>query len=188
MIQSLARNALLVALPQFLAGMKVFARRGARLGQALLAFEGGFLSIEAGEVAAVMRAAGEWHGRASFAPEILRALAKFPPLRDPVAIAYADSHLLIDSMSIPSYWQRTSETFIRALETPSLIDLLALERTLPRAELRGSGLGKHIRSAREKAERRIRNAAAQLAELEISEADIRALVEGRIACRMDDDK
>ena len=62
--------------------------------------------------------------------------------------------------------------------------MLALNRTLTRAEIRGSELGKHIRSAREKAERRIRNAAAQLIELEISEQEIRLLVEARIGSRL----
>jgi len=185
MSQSLARNSLQVALPEFLAAMKTFSRRRIRLGQALLAFEGGFLSIESGEATAVMRAAGEWHGRASFAPEILRALAKFPPVRDPVMISYADGHLLIETMTIPCYWRRASGAFIRSLEAPGLIDLLALERTLPRADIKCSELGKSIRSAQGKAERRIRNAAVQLAELEISEADIRALVEARIAGRME---
>ncbi len=48
----------------------------------------------------------------------------------------------------------------------------------------GAGLGTTMRSAREKAERRIRNAAAQLAELEISPAYIWGLVEARIDLRM----
>lgn len=185
MSQSLARNSLQVVLPEFLTAMKVFSRRRTRLGQALLAFEGGFLSIESGEATAVMRAAGEWHGRASFAPEILRALVKFPPVRDPVTISYAEGHLLIESMTIPCYWRRVSRAFIRSLEAPDLIDLLALERTLPRAELQATAQGRIIRSARSKAERRIRNAAAQLAELEISESDIQALIEARIAGRME---
>ncbi len=70
---------------------------------------------------------------------------------------------------------------------PSIIDLLALSKTVPRSEIGGTGLGKKIRSAHEKAERRIMNAAKQLEDLEITEAEIRALVDARIAIRLQAD-
>lgn len=183
--QNLTRNFLSVPLAEFRSTTKVFTRRGVRLGQALLAYEGGFLSIESGEATAVMRAAGEWHGRASFSPEVLRALAKVPPAQDPIPISYADGHLLIGSMTIPCYWQRASRDFLFNLENPSLLDLLALGLTLPRADIRGSELGKQIRNAQARAARRVRNAVAQLAELEVSEMDILVLVEARIASRLE---
>lgn len=162
MEQSLARNFMQVPLKEFRAATKVFTRKRLKMGPVLLAFEGGFLSIESGEAAAVMHAAGEWHGRATFSPEILRALATVPPLQDPIPIAYADGHLLIGNMTIICQWNTVSQAFVHDLPNPSLVDLLALERTIPRAEIRGTGLGKKIRSARAKAERRIRNAAAQM--------------------------
>lgn len=67
---------------------------------------------------------------------------------------------------------------------PGLVDLLAMGRTMPRAEIRGTELGKRIRSANEKAKRRIKNAVAQLVDLDIGEAEIRALVEARIVARL----
>ena len=185
MTQSLANNNFLrISQGEFRSATKVFARKRIKLGPALLAFEGGFLSIESGEATAVMHAEGEWHGRAIFSAEILRALATVPPPGDPIPVAYADGHLLIGSMTIPCQWNVVSEAFLRNVSNPDLLDLLALERTVARAELRGAGLGTKMRSAREKAERRIRNAAAQLAELEILPADIWELVEARIALRM----
>ena len=129
-------------------------------------------------------AEGDWQGRATFSPEILRALATVPPDADPIPIAYADGHILIGSMTILCQWSLPRQELAHEIENPGLVDLLALNRTLTRAEIRGSELGKHIRSAREKAERRIRNAAAQLIELEISEQEIRLLVEARIGSRL----
>lgn len=186
--QSLSRNFLSVPLAEFRTATKVFARRGTRLGQALLAFEGGYLSIESGETTAVMRAEGEWHGRATFSPEILRALAKVPPAQDPIPFSYADGHLLIGSMTIPCFWQRTSRDFLFNLENPSLLDLLALGRTLPRADIGGSELGKQIRNAQARATRRIRSAATLLAVFDVPESAVRELVEVRIASRLENSR
>ncbi len=183
MEQSIARNFLQVSLKEFKLATKVFTRKRLQMGPVLLAYEGGFLSIESGEVTVVMNATGEWHGRATFSPQILRALATVPPDQDPIPIAYADSHLLVGNMTIACMWRIVGQAFIQNLENLSIIDLLALESTLPRAEIKGSELGKQVQSARRKAEHRIANAAAQLADLEIAEADIREWVQARIARR-----
>lgn len=185
---SLSRNFLSVPLAEFRHATKVFTRRGTHLGQALLAFEGGFLSIESGEATAVMRAKGEWYGRASFSPDILRALVKVPPAQDPIPVSYAEGHLLIGSMTIPCFWQQTSRDFLVNLENPSLLDLLALGRTLPRADIIGSELGKQIRNAQARAARRIRSAATLLAVFEVPESAVRELVETRIASRFERSK
>jgi len=184
MEQSIARNLLQVSLKEFKLATKVFTRKRLQMGTVLLAYEGGFLSIESGEVTVVMNATGEWHGRATFSPQVMRALAMVPPAQNPIPIAYADGHLLIGSMTITCDWNIVGEAFVHNLENPSIIDLLALERTLSRAKIKGSELGKRIRSAQEKAERRIKNAVVQLADLEITEAEIRAMVESRIGRRL----
>jgi len=177
-------NLLQVSLKEFKRGTKVFQRKRLKLGPVLLAYEGGFLSIESGAVTAVMNAIGEWHGRAVFSPNILQALAMVPPLQDPVQISYDGEHLFVGSMKIICQWNTVSQAFIADLEKPSLIDLLALKETVPRSEIGGSSLGRQIRSAHEKAERRITNAAKQLQDLEITEAEIRSLVDARIATRL----
>lgn len=177
-------NLLHVSVAEFKLATKVYQRKRLRLGPVLLAYEGGFLSIESGEATAVMNAVGEWHGRAVFSPEILRALALVPPLQDPVQISYDGAYLFIGSMKIICQWNMVSQAFIEDLENPSLIDLLALKVTVPRSEIGGTGLGNKIRSAHEKAERRITNAAKQLQNLEITEAEIRSLVDARISTRL----
>jgi hypothetical protein len=179
-----AHNLLYVTRYDVRQATKVFARKRLALGPVLMAFENGFLSFESGGVAGVMHAEGDWQGRATFSPEILRALATVPPDADPIPIAYADGPILIGGMTILCQWSLPRQELAHEIENPGLVDLLALNRTLTRAEIRGSELGKHIRSAREKAERRIRNAAAQLIELEISEQEIRLLVEARIGSRL----
>lgn len=177
-------NLLQVSRAEFVSATKPFAAKRAKLDRALLAYDGTFLSIESGEIAAVMRSSGEWHGQATFSPTILRALATVPPAQDPITISYADGHLLIGSMAIACDWRRESQSMIEDIENPTLLDLIAMGRTMSRGELAGTELGKRIRSAQQKMERRLKNAAAQLDEMEINENDLRALVERRLSTRI----
>jgi hypothetical protein len=174
-------NKLSVALEDFKFSIQPFSKPKVKLGQVLLAFENKFLSIESGDIKVVMNANGEWHGRATFSPVILRALATVPPSIDPLVFEFKADYLKIGTIKIPCDWQITSATFIRNLENPSLLDLLALEKTMLRVEMRGSGLGKDVRNAKRRAESKVKNAADQLEELEISEADIWQLLEIKLA-------
>lgn len=180
----MANNHLLVARAAFVDAVSVFGKTRAKLGPVLLSFEGGFLMIESGEIAKAMTANGEWLGRATFSPEILRALALVPPAQDPIPISYADGRLLVGSMTVVCQWEIVSKATVKDLLNLSLVDMLALSRSLPRAEILGTDWRKKVRSAVEKSERRIKNAAVQLVDLEITESDIRALVEARIANRL----
>lgn len=54
-------NRLTIAQTEFKSAMNLFARKNVKLGPVLLAYEGGFLSVESGEVVAVIRAAGSWY-------------------------------------------------------------------------------------------------------------------------------
>ena len=157
---------------------------GAGWGRCFWRMRVAFLSIESGEATAVMRATGEWHGRAIISPEILRALATVPPAQNPITISYAEGHLLVASMTIVCQWNSVSQAFLHDLQNPSLLDLLALERTVPRAEMAGTALGRKIRSARMKLERRLKNAATQLEEFEVTESELRGIVETRIKSRL----
>lgn len=181
--QSRAGNFLQLSLAEFKRGTKVFTPKRLKLGPAMLAFEGGFLSIESGEVTTVMRATGEWHGRATFSAETLRAIATVPPNHDPFTISYADGHLLVGNMTINCQWHLVSETLIRDLENPSLMDFLVMERTLPRSEMKGTALGHQVTEAAKQAEKRIRKALTQLVDLDVTEDEIRALVESKISAR-----
>lgn len=182
--QSLATNFLQLSLAEFKRATKVFTPKRLKLGPALLAFENGFLSIESDEVTTVMHATGEWHGRATISPQTLRAIATVPPSQDPLTISYADGHLLIASMTIACEWHPVSEHLIHKLENPSLFDLLLMERTLPRAEIKSTELGRRVTAAARDAEKRIRKAASQLTDLHVTEAEILALVDSKIKARL----
>lgn len=182
--QSLATNVLQVPQAEFKRATKIFTPKRRKLGPALLAFENGFLSIESGEVATVMHASGEWHGRATFSAQALRAIATVPPNQDPLTICYADGHLLIASMIIACEWHPVSERLIFNLENPSLFDLLVMERTLPRSEIKSTELGRRVTSAANDAEKRIRKAANLLADMHVTEAELAVLVDSKIKSRL----
>lgn len=113
-----AHNLLYVTRYDFRQATKVFARKRLALGPVLMAFENGFLSFESGGVAGVMHAEGDWQGRATFSPEILRALATVPPDADPIPIAYADGHILIGGMTILCQWSLPSRSLPTKSRTP----------------------------------------------------------------------
>jgi hypothetical protein len=180
------KNCLSVANGEFKDAIKPFGKKRLNLDDTLVAFEGGFLIIESGGITAVMHATGEWHGRATFSKNALIALATVPPSQDPIVVEYDNSKIKFGNLSIPCNWELASQKFIEKLANPDLIDLLAMERTLPRAQLGRSGLGPHVKAAREKMERRIGAALKQLADLGVSEDEIRDLVEEKIQMRIDE--
>jgi len=177
-------NLLQVSLPDFKHAMKPFTAKRRKLGRVLLAYERGLLTIESGEASTIMRAEGEWHGRAYFSPEVLRAIALYPPATDPVVISYADGHVMLATMTIPCDWINSAHELAKVIVEPTLLDLLAMGRTMPRAEVITTELGKSIRRAQQKSERYIISAAQKLMELGVEEADIRSLIEERIAERI----
>ena len=168
--------------------MAPFREKRRKLGPVLLAYESGYLSVESGGVMKVMHAEGEWHGRATFSPSVLRAIALEPPSQDPITIAYGNGRLLIGAMTVRCEWQDLRKARVQNLLNPSSLDLLALERTLSRIEINATDLGDKIHDAQEKVARSIRRAASALSALEITESQIRELVEARIQSRLGDQR
>lgn len=177
------KNELSVALDDFKLSIGPFKKKRPKLGKALLAYSGRFFSIEAGNAKIVMNAEGTWHGRATFSSEILKALAEYPPVVNPLVFTYEDGFLRIGTMKISCQWEAESAIFIKNLQQPSLIDLLAIEVTMPRVELSSTELGKKVMGARRTADRKIRDALMQLEELEITGEDIEYLIRKKIADR-----
>ncbi len=177
-------NFLTVVQPEFKDALRIFTRGGALKGKALLCFEGGFLSIEAGDRTAVMRAEGEWHGQASFRPKILEALAYVPPTMNPIPISYAENHLLIGGMSIRCEWALQGQTMIRNLENPSLLDMVVLERFIPRSELKATERGKKITLAVRLLASRISRASKALEDFGVCEEELQELVNRKISERI----
>lgn len=179
-------NALQLTLAEFKSATKVFTPKRSKLGPALFAFEGGFLSIESGEITAVMRATGKWHGRATIPAQALRAIATVPPNQNPLTLRYADGRLHVATVVISCEWEPLGANMMRRLADPGLLDLLAMGRTLSRAEVHGSPLGKRVQQAQQDAEKCIQKAAKALADLNVTEHELRALVEARITDRQNE--
>ena len=177
------QNLLQVGRAEFKKACKVFTLKRLELKRAHLKFESGLLSINSGAHTAVMRAAGTWHGHASFSGNILRAIATAPPLGDPIVIGYADGHLLVGTMTVTCDWSLAEPLPPVDADALVLLDLLALAR-VPTNEPKGSDLPKRIRAAVRTSESRIRSAAAQLVELGVTEAEVRLLVEQSVQRRI----
>lgn len=178
------KNFLTVVQPEFKDALKLFTKGRAPKETVLLCYEGGFLSVESGDRTAVMRAEGEWHGKARFGPRILQALALVPPTMNPIPISYAENHLLIGGMSIRCDWVLQGQSMISKLENPSLLDLVVLERYIPRAELNATEQGKKITSAVLLLADRLNCASKALGSFGVSEDEIRELVNRKIGERI----
>ncbi|MCA9229713.1 MAG: hypothetical protein KDA57_03615 [Planctomycetales bacterium] len=177
-------NLLQISLPDFKHVMKPFTAKRRKLCRVLLTYERGLLTIESGEASTIMRAEGEWHGRAYFSPEVLRAIALYPPATDPVVISYAEGHVMLATMTISCEWVNPADELARAILDPDILDLLALGRTMPRAEGIGTGLGRKISSAQQKAVRCIASAKKDLSKLGVTQQKAITLAGGKVSTRM----
>jgi len=179
-------NQLLVDRADFLRALRVFRgyTKHKRCPEAMLAFEGRFLSIEVGEVIAVVGASGIWNGRAFFKAYLLAALHHAPPSADPIVIRCNGENAQIAGVSIGCRWEPASAAFIASALEPSLIDLLAMAQTAKRAEVRGTELGKKLQAAKKSANGIVKRAARSLSRLGIEEAELWALVESRVQQRV----
>src|SRR5437016_749450 len=121
------KNFLEINRAEFASAVKTFNVR--RLSSsAMLAFEGGFLSIECGDRLVTMRASGEWHGRAWFSSNLLKALAAVPPTEDPIEVTYDGARLRVGPTTVSGEWQLVSEAFIKDATTPSFVELPGMDR------------------------------------------------------------
>lgn len=177
-------NYLKVNLAEFMSAIVLLKKIKPSKVKALLAFDGRYLSIEVGSATAAMVAEGEWHGKARFASSLVQAMLKFPPATDPIKISYQNNELLFAGIKIPCAWELVSRSYIKSLENPTLLDLLAIERTVDRHELGISELGKKCKSAIKEKERRITSAANQLEVFGISADQITHLVDKSISDRI----
>jgi hypothetical protein len=181
-------NHLQVHLAEFTSAMMLLKRERLPEAKALLAFDGRYLSIEVGSATAVMIAEGEWNGIARFASNLVQAMINFPPVTDPLKISYQNNELLFAGVKIPCEWELISKNDIDSLANPTLLDLLAIERTIDRHEMELNELWKKCNSAVIEKKQRITSAANQLAVLGITADQIIDLVEKSIHDRIEKSK
>jgi hypothetical protein len=173
-----------VDLSEFNYALRAFKKRRQLSEEALLSFDEGILCIESGEVTVTMHASGDWDGSAEFSSALIKALAQVPLGTNPVVITYEEGTLHIGTMKIPCHWRERDAAILNRMENPSTIDLLALDRSLPRHEIHGSGLARRISEAKANLPKQVAKAAKLLADLEISEAALMDLVEQRVSSRL----
>lgn len=180
------KNELRVALADFKRTMLVFRefRRAKRAPQALLAFNGGMLSFEAGGNVAVVHADGEWHVRVWTSAHFLGIFHEVPPREDPVVISCAEGKLHISTLTLGCHWEYVSAPMLNRSENPDMIDLLAMDRTVDRSEFHGTDLGKRITQAKRAASIAVTRSAKSLAKLGITEAELWEMVEIQVRKRM----
>lgn len=192
------KNELHVPLPEFKRAMgrfkeyrRIATSRKGRMRRdyapyALLAFNDGFLSFEAGDLVAAVRADGEWHGRAWFSARFLGVLGAVPPAEDPVRIRYVDGKLHISTLVLGCNWVRDGAQLVQQVVDPGPLDLLAMDRTVARAEVHGTDLGKRITAAKRRVGGAITRASKLLADLEVTKEQLWEMVEERIQARLED--
>lgn len=176
-------NHLVIALKAFRSAISKFKRRGGVASTARLAYEHGVLIIESGELVVTVRAEGEWHGQAFFSGDVLKALLAAPLTVDPVNVVYADGRLKLGTLAIPCRWQVLSQSFVERVVQPGCIDLLAMDRSLPRIEVLGE-LAKKIRGVKTQMHRSVAKAQKALEDFEITEAELYALIEAKVQARL----
>jgi hypothetical protein len=151
----------------------------AKAGEAILRFVGGDLVIQIGGARVSARATGRWPGEARLPGSYLLAAAKPLPASDPMPIRVEAKQLYIDRISLPCIWQRSGAAKIEIPidATPQIFRRIAREHT--REAIEASGIAKVLDAAFAKEKVLIQRAAAILAQLGVSEEEVRRLVTTR---------
>lgn len=188
----MTKNELSVDLKEFNHAMKIFKvgmeRKNAKKKQltlpAMLSFNDGFLSIESDDKIIVVRATGEWNGKAQFSQSTIKALALVPPNVNPVIISYAEERISIATMTVSCDWESASKALIDKLTNPSMLDIFAMWRTQPAVELRAQGIDKQHKLAQEKMMKVTASASKKLEEFEITQQDLLNLIEAKVKAKI----
>lgn len=184
-------NQLTVDIQDFKNAIKVFrpeiGRKNSRVKQesskAMLSFNDGFLIIETNGTHAVMRALGEWHGKAQFSFNTVKALVLVPPNVNPVIVRYLDGRLTLANMTVTCEWANVSKGMLDAITAPNLVDVIAMWRTQPSDELVAKGINKKIVAIQAKLEKAATSAAKKLADFDVTQQDLLDLVEAKVKKR-----
>lgn len=188
----MSKNVLTIDLKEFNHAMRIFKvgmeRKNAKKHQvilpAMLSFNDGFMSIESDDKLMVVKATGEWHGKAQFSQSIIKALALVPPNANPVLVSYSDGKISIATMKAPCDWESISHKLLEKLLHPSMLDIFAMWRTQPAAELRVNGMDKHHKLAQLKMMKITASASKKLEEFEVTQQDLLNLIEAKVRAKI----
>lgn len=186
------KNQLNVDLKVFNNAMKIFRARVERKNAkkkpvilpAILSYNDGFLSIEFDDKVTVMHANGEWHGKAQFSGNMVKAFALVPLATNPVIINYSDSKISIGATTVTCSWELASQSMIEQITNPSLIDVFAMWRTQPAEQLIANGIKQKNKAAKEKLLKATASAAKRLESFEVTQGELLDLIESKVKARI----
>ena len=89
--------------------------------------------------------------------------------------------------AIGKNWDQDGAKLVERVEKPGSLDLLAMDRTVSRAEIHGTDLGKRITSAKRRVAGAVTRASKLLADLEITKEVLWDMVEARIQARLENE-
>lgn len=167
-----------VPLAPFVEELRRFKRVVARknVGEVVLAFSDGTLSLRVGGAELRLPASGRWPGEARASAAWMAQLARVPPTKDPVVIQVKSGRLQVAMLSVSCHWQRIDSATLELPLNATLIDTLRLALQHEPAILERSGLARPVLDAGQAADRCIDRAMVHLAPLGIARQDVEALV------------
>ena len=110
----------------------------------------------------------------------MQALAKAPPVEDPVILTCDGEHLRFGPLKVACKWQPVSSTVLAQPRQAEWMEGLALKYTMPRGRIIAEGRGAEVRAAERKLDALLRRVAKSLAPMGVTAEDIEALVERRL--------
>jgi len=168
-----------VGLKEFVEALRRLARtvKPRQAGQAVLRLEDGRLLIRLGGGEVAVPASGRWSGEARVNGALVLALAKHPPVKDPLTLLVEGGHPDMADLSVPCEWQEVGAAKLEIpIETP-LIEILRMGLNNTNDALERSGILKPVHEAQRRCETLTAKAANTLRPLGIQPEDVKRLVD-----------
>lgn len=146
---------------------------------ASITFRGKFAELEIGATTLVFSARGDWNGQATFPAAMVVALREYPPTGELIVIEYADKKIKVGNFAMGASWNRAVAKRLTIPEDADWPDVLLALRDMSKAQASLPFETSRRLNAERELNKRIANAASELAPLGITQSDLRALVEVR---------
>jgi hypothetical protein len=145
-------------------------------GQVVLSYADGYLTLAVGGGEIQLPATGRWPGEARASGAWMSALARVPPVADPVIFQVKGGRLHVATLSMECQWQRKESASLELPLNATWIDTLRLALQNDETTLERSGLAGRVANARQAASACIDNAMKHLAALGVERSELEALV------------
>lgn len=185
-------NHILVGVRTFNAGMKSFKismpRKNAKhtpiYPSAMLSFASGFLTVEWNGIIVNMRADGSLEGKVEFNHSAIFALVLAPPVGEELVIKFENDRLYFGTTAIPCRMTQFSEAFLSKVNSPSVIDIFAMWRTLPAHTIHTNDIADQYNSAFKTMFVDTERIAKNLKKYEITQEDLIELINSKVSQRI----